>query len=136
MKRLLAFGCFAHDPQRVLAAVHRLADVITEPLANFLYGVAGKTAIRLELGVAAFAYAEGRIPVISHDTQFALWHEDSLAPNACANETAPVPAISARTHFQTGDSPILFSGSLPCRKNSRLAWLSLNWKLLLLGASR
>jgi hypothetical protein len=43
------------------------------------------------LDIAAFAYAEGRISVISHDTQFALWHEPSLLPNACANETAPVP---------------------------------------------
>jgi hypothetical protein len=91
MKRLLVFGSFAHDPQRVLAAVHRFTDVTSELLANFLYRVAGKMAIRLELAIAAFAYAEGRSSIISHDPQFALCHEYSLAPNACANETAPVP---------------------------------------------
>jgi hypothetical protein len=55
----LIFGGFAHDPQDVLTAVNRFTDVIAELLANFLYRVAGKMTIRLELGIAAFAYAEG-----------------------------------------------------------------------------
>ena len=79
MKRLLIFRGLAHNAKGVLAAVHRFTDMISELLTNFLYGVAGKMAIRLELGIAAFAYAEGRISVISHDTQFALWHSSSLA---------------------------------------------------------
>lgn len=79
MKALPIFGRFAYDSQSILTAVHRLADVVTILLTNFLYGVAGKMAIRLELGIAAFTYAEGRISVIPHDTEFARWHSSSLA---------------------------------------------------------
>jgi len=76
---LFIFGRFTNDSQRVLAAVYRFADVVSELLANFLYGIAGELAVRLELSITAFAHAEGRVAVISHDTQLSLWHGSSLA---------------------------------------------------------
>ena len=85
MKRLLAFGRFADDPQGILAAVQRLAIVSVERRPNL--------GIRpAKLRTTAFAYGESGI--LFDDPQFALWHENSLAANACANETAPVPASS------------------------------------------
>jgi hypothetical protein len=83
MKRLFAFGCFAHDAQSILAAIQRLAVVDIE--RGFNLGVCAA-----KLGARAFAY--GKCRVLSHDPQFALCHGNSLAPNACANETAPVPS--------------------------------------------
>jgi hypothetical protein len=82
MKRLLAFRSFAHDPQRTLAAIQRLAIMSLKRVFNL--GVCAA-----KLGTTAFTYGESRI--LFHDPQFALCHEYSLAPNACANETAPVP---------------------------------------------
>ena len=79
---LLAFGGLTDDPQRVLAAVQRLTIVGVECGLNL--GV--RTA---KLGATAFANSKSGIPF--HDPQFALCHEYSLAPNACVNETAPVP---------------------------------------------
>ena len=66
MKRLLAFGGFAHDPQGILAAVQRLALVGVELCLNV--GI-------LELGIAPFADAKP----LFHDPQFALRHDFSLA---------------------------------------------------------
>ena len=62
-----------------MATVHWFTDVISELLTNFLYGIACKLAIRLELRIATFAYSEGQISVIPHHTQFSLWHGSSLA---------------------------------------------------------
>jgi hypothetical protein len=36
-------------------------------------------------------FTDGKSGILFDDSQFALCHEDSLAPNACGNETAPVP---------------------------------------------
>lgn len=72
MKQLLAFGSFADDPQRVLAAVQRLAIVGVEGDLNL--GV--RTA---KLRATAFADREGG--VLFHDPQFALCHAYSLAPH-------------------------------------------------------
>ena len=88
MKRLLAFGSFAHDPQSILAAVYRFADVILEGGRNCF------PRIGLELGIAAFTNADHHRSRF-YDSQFSLWHDNSLAPNACANETAPVPEFRA-----------------------------------------
>jgi hypothetical protein len=82
VKTLLAFRSFADDSHSVLAAVQRLAIVGTKCSLNL--GV--RTA---KLGTTTFAYGKGGI--LFHDPQFALCHEYSLAPTACANETAPVP---------------------------------------------
>jgi hypothetical protein len=79
---LFAFGCLADDPQRVLAAVYGLAPVGIERSLNL--GVCPA-----KLGATAFAHGNGGI--LFHDPQSTLCHEYSLAPNACANETAPVP---------------------------------------------
>ena len=82
MKRLLAFGSFAHDPQRILAAVQRLAIVGIECGLNL-----GIRTAKLR----ATAFADGKSGILFHDPECAFRHEYSLAPNACANETAPVP---------------------------------------------
>src|SRR5271165_3770227 len=84
---LLAFGCFADDPQSVLATVQRLAVVGIE---RSLY-----------LGVCAAkrrttTFTDSKSGILFNDPQFALRHEDSLPPFACANETAPVPDLG---HF-------------------------------------
>ena len=80
--RLLAFGRLAHDPQSVLTAVERLAVVGVERGLNL--------RVRpVKLRTAPFADSKGRIAL--DDSQFAFCHATSLAPNACANETAPVP---------------------------------------------
>src|ERR1700723_986089 len=83
---LFVFCSFADDAQRVLAAIKRLAIMGIE--RSLKLGVC--TA---KLGATPFTDSKGGIPF--HDPQFALCHEDSLAPNACANETAPVPGGSA-----------------------------------------
>lgn len=69
MKRLLAFRGFSHDPQRILAAVHRLALVGIELCLNI--GI-------LELSIAPFTHADGRRALL-YDPQFALLHDSSLA---------------------------------------------------------
>jgi len=76
---LFAFSGFAHDPQRILAAVYRLARVSVELALN---GGLCISPIRVadELLVASFADSEGRnISDPLYDPQLALWHEFSLA---------------------------------------------------------
>ena len=68
---LLALGSFAHDPQRILAAVNRLAFVRIECRVYVLKRIATK------LGVAPFADAKDRA-IISNDSQGALRHDWSL----------------------------------------------------------
>jgi hypothetical protein len=70
--RLFIFGRFAHDPQSVLAAIACSALVSIECRLNSLLGIG------LKLRVATFAHAEDRRS-FSYDSQFALWHEPSLA---------------------------------------------------------
>jgi hypothetical protein len=66
---LLVFGCFAHDPQGVLAAIYWLA----------LVGIKLRLNIdTLKLSVAPFADGEGRRGWL-YDPQFALLHDCSLA---------------------------------------------------------
>lgn len=111
MKRLLAFGSFAHDPQRVLAAIQRLAIVGIECGPNL-----GVRSIKLR--TATFADAKGGI--LFHDPQFAFRHEYSLAPNACANETAPVPNSAnpclCGSAAVLSNKPFLLRMDHPCHK--------------------
>lgn len=72
MKRLLVFRSLAHDPQCVLAGVHRLALVGVKLCLNI---------IALELGATSFADAESRRGLL-YDPQFALGHDLSLAQSA------------------------------------------------------
>jgi hypothetical protein len=67
--RLFIFGSFAHDSQRILTAVHRLALVGVELCLNI--GT-------LELSITPFAHANGWGRLL-YDPQFALWHNCSLA---------------------------------------------------------
>jgi hypothetical protein len=69
MKKLFAFGCFAHYPQRILAAVHGFALVDIE---------LGLNVIALELSATPFADTKADF----HDPQFALRHVQSLAHSA------------------------------------------------------
>jgi hypothetical protein len=105
VRPLLAFGCFADDTDRVLAAVQRLAIVGIERCPNL--GVC--TA---KLGATAFAYSKRRF--MFNDSEFALRHEDSLTPNDCANETAPVPE---RVKRRAELCPLLYSCGFDRRAN-------------------
>jgi hypothetical protein len=69
---LFTFRGFAHNPQRILTAVHRLALVSVKLCLNI--GI-------FELGIASLAHADGRRGLF-HDPQFALWHGFSLAHSA------------------------------------------------------
>ena len=88
---LLILRRFADDPQRILAAVQRLAIVGIECGLNL-----GIRTAKLR----ATAFADGKSGILFNDSQFALRHEYSLAPNACANETAPVPEQKMLPHMQ------------------------------------
>ena len=66
ISRLFAFGCLAHDPQCILAAVRRLAFVSIELGLNV--GI-------LKLSTAPFTDSKA----LFHDPQFALRHDFSLA---------------------------------------------------------
>jgi len=66
--RLLIFGRFADDSQRILAGICKPALVGIEGCLNL-------ARLAFELGVAPFADAEGRF----HDSQLALLHDCSLA---------------------------------------------------------
>jgi hypothetical protein len=82
MKRLFAFRSFAHDPKRVLAAVHRLAVVCVELLLDGRLRVAHVRVSR-KLRVTAFADSEHwDVPYLFHDSQIALSHTESLAHSA------------------------------------------------------
>ncbi len=88
MKPLFAVGRFADDSQRILAAVQRLAIVGIERSRDL-----GIRAVKLRTAT----FTNGKSGILLHDSELALGHEYSLAPNACVNETAPVPEVKAQT---------------------------------------
>jgi len=92
MKRLLAFGRLSHDSQSVLTAVHHAARMGLKLCFNVF---SPNNLVRPKLRVAVFTHADDGGRGFSYDPQFALRHDTSLAPNACANETAPVPKYEA-----------------------------------------
>jgi hypothetical protein len=69
VKPLLAFGGLAHDPQRILTAVQKLAFVGIELCLNI--GI-------LELSIAPFTDADGWRALL-YDPQLAIMHDYSLA---------------------------------------------------------
>ena len=79
MKQLLAFCGFAHDPQGVLAAIHRVALVASERLYDFRIRIFPHWLTRFELTVAAFANADGGGWYFPYDPQLALFHDRSLS---------------------------------------------------------
>jgi hypothetical protein len=108
---LPVFRSFAHNSQRVLAAVHGLAVVVIE--CGFNLGVRAA-----KLGATAFA--DGQSGILFNYPQFALGHEYSLAPNACANEMAPVPKIEEEPNYgNPGDFASLLSSSFQVFCRSR-----------------
>ena len=72
MKRLLVFGSFAHDPQRILAAVQRLAIVGIERGVNL-----GVRTAKLR----ATAFADGKSGIAFDNSQFALRHDYQSSAN-------------------------------------------------------
>jgi hypothetical protein len=72
---LLAFRGLAHDPQRVLGAICQRALVSLKLYLNI--GVWIRKA-RLELGITAFAYADGRGRPSFYDPQVSVRHDASL----------------------------------------------------------
>lgn len=70
--RLLIFGRFTHDAQRILAAIGWLAFVGIERGLNGLFGSG------LELRIAVFAHTDYR-RVAFHHSQSSFPHEMSLA---------------------------------------------------------
>jgi hypothetical protein len=73
---LLTFGRFAHDPQRILAAVYGFALV---GIKLYLKVGVGIRKTRLELGIATFTYTDGRGRASFYDPQASLLHDASLA---------------------------------------------------------
>jgi hypothetical protein len=83
VKRLLAFGGFADDPQSVLAAVYRFALVCVELLLNHPCCVLDGEFPSVgypELLVAAHAYPKvGGGADAFNDPKFAFWHEPIIS---------------------------------------------------------
>jgi hypothetical protein len=87
--RLLIFGGFAHDSQRVLARVEQLAFVGRESVSD------GSLSVSPKLRIASFADANQRSGLV-HDSQLSLGHEHILPQAASESEsrefqTAPLP---------------------------------------------
>jgi len=97
MKRLLAIGRLSHDSQSILTAVHRAAPMDLKLCFNIFHA---NNLVRPKLCVAVFAHADDGGWGFSYDPQFALRHDTSLAPNVCANETAPVPTKYNLRHIR------------------------------------
>ena len=74
--KLFAFGCFADDSQRVLAAVYGLALVGFILGCNIGYRI---MLARFELRVAAFAHSDNRGWGFFDDPQSSVCHDASLA---------------------------------------------------------
>ena len=135
MKRLLVLGGFAHDPQRILAAVQGLADVRVELLLNGRLGIA-HVGVARELSIAAFADSEYRsVPNLFHDSQIALRHEYSLAPNACANETAPVPTCALVGAHCGAAITMPNSDLLLAPRRQRVSWIARRLFIVLILAT-
>jgi hypothetical protein len=78
VSHLLAVRRLSHDPQRVLAAVHRLAFMVSERLHDFCVCIVPRRLIRLELDIAALTHADGRM-VFLYNPKTAFRHIQSLA---------------------------------------------------------
>jgi hypothetical protein len=78
VKRLLAFGRFAHDPQGILAAIYRLALVCIELRLDLLSRVI-KILIARQKGLVAVLASACHWVAESNDAEATLWHGYSLA---------------------------------------------------------
>jgi hypothetical protein len=76
VKKLLAFGRFADDPQRVLTAVYEFTLVGFVLGCNVGYRI---MLTRFELGIAAFADTDNRGWGFFDDPQSSVCHDASLA---------------------------------------------------------
>jgi hypothetical protein len=76
VRQLLAFGGLAHDPQRILATVYRLA-LVSVKLGENISVRGGKAG--LELRVAPFAHTDSRGRRLFYDPQASVRHDRSLA---------------------------------------------------------
>jgi hypothetical protein len=76
--RLLIFRSFAHNAQRVLTAVERLALVGVERSLEFGLRAIVTRLIGVELQIAALAHSKS-VRWMLHDPQIAFRHNPSLA---------------------------------------------------------
>jgi hypothetical protein len=93
---LLAFGSFAHDPQRILAGVHRYALVTIKHYFQFAFGIIGCAGS--ELCAARTARAKQHVSLSTDYKKFTFLHTNSLRQSSwrrsiCENQTAPVPQL-------------------------------------------
>ena len=91
---LLTFRGLPHDPQCVLTAVYQFALMSVKLCLNI---ISGRREAGLELGVAVFAYADGRRRASFYDPQASLLHDASLAHS----EQIGWPVEIKRHHYRT-----------------------------------
>jgi hypothetical protein len=95
---LFILGRFAHDPQSVLAAVHRLALVRLELFLN------GDSVRRSERGYGAKLHvavlANAKLGCFAHDPKFSLCHTPSLRRLGWHS----IPVEIKRHHYPLPDS--------------------------------
>ena len=84
--KLFVLGCFTHDSQGVLAAIHELALVGVELLLDAGFNRRSERGHGAKLHVAILADAELRR--FSHDPKFSLFHDPSL--RRPPNRSSPV----------------------------------------------
>jgi hypothetical protein len=84
MNRLLVLSRFADDSQGVLTAILWFTGMRGERFQNLVVRSSKR-------GIAPLTDCQPRF--VSNDAKFSGTHENSLAPDACAKETAPVPAV-------------------------------------------
>src|SRR5450759_1134273 len=113
--RLLVLGRFAHDPQSVLTAVHRLALVCVELLLNSGFIGRSERGHGGKLHVAVFADAE--LWGFAHDPKFSLCH----APSLRCPSWRSTPVEIKRHHYRVSFLTAHMLGSSLAIKSSRCA---------------
>lgn len=90
--RLFTFGGFAHDAEGVLTAVNGNTFVTVEHPLQFASGFGITRCAGLKLLITCPTCPDQYSALACDDQKFSLRHGNSLAPNACENEMAPVPS--------------------------------------------
>lgn len=76
---LLVFGCLAHDPESILAAVYRLAFMAGKGFADLPFRSVCVPLLGLKLLIAGFTDANHRGGGSLYHPEFPLLHDCSLA---------------------------------------------------------
>jgi len=77
--KLFILGCFAHDPQSILAAVYRLAFMAGKGFADLPFRSICVRLSGLKLLIACFTNANHRGRDALYNPEFSLLHDCSLA---------------------------------------------------------